>query len=181
MTDMMRERVSAAEFLLRPETTQPQQLIDGEIIDMASPIPSHQKIVYMTAHVLEPLVAERGGQFFVAPLDVEFDAYNVPQPDVMVVLPGGKCTIGDTRLIGAPDLIVEVLSPGTTQVDRRDKFRLYERHGVREYWMIEPSERYLEAWALQDARFVLVDVVGKDEAYHSPLLGEIALNALFGR
>jgi Uma2 family endonuclease len=45
MTDMMRARVSAAQFLLRPETNQPQQLIDGEIIDMASPIPSHQKVV----------------------------------------------------------------------------------------------------------------------------------------
>jgi Uma2 family endonuclease len=121
-----------------------------------------------------------GGQFFVAPLDVEFDPHNVPQPDVMVVLPGGKCTIGDTRLIGAPDLIVEVLSPDTNQVDRREKFRLYERHGVREYWLIEPGEMRLEAWALQERRFVLVDVVGKDETYISPLLGEIALNILFG-
>jgi hypothetical protein len=63
MTDMMKERVRAAEFLLRPESNQPQQLIDGEIIDMGSPVPSHQKTVYTTARVLEPLVLKLGRQF----------------------------------------------------------------------------------------------------------------------
>jgi Uma2 family endonuclease len=147
---------------------------------MSSPAPNHQKTVYATARAIEPPVTKLSGQFFVAPLDVEFDPRNVPQPDVMLVLPDGRCTISATRLVGAPDLIVEVLSLDTKQLDRREKFRLYERHGVREYWMLDPSEMLLEAWALHDGRFVLMDVVGKSETYLSPLLGEITLDTVFG-
>ena len=179
MTDMMRERVSAAEFLRRPETNQPQQLIDGEIIEMPSPTPEHQDIVLEIAYFLKTLAKGRGWRVFVAPLDVEFDEFNAPQPDVIVVLPDSLCRVTDTRLIGAPDLIAEVLSPGTEKNDRSGKFRLYEKHGVREYWLVDPEPRLVEVWSLRDGKFARLDVYGTDERFASPLLGEIAVSDLF--
>jgi Uma2 family endonuclease len=174
-----RERISAAEFLERPESNRLVQLIDGEIIDMASPTPEHQMVTRQTVVVLIPPAQARGGQVLFAPLDVELDDGNVVQPDVIVLLPESKCQIGKTRLHGAPDLVIEVLSPGTLKIDRRDKFRLYERHGVREYWMIELREPLVEVWTLQDGRFVLLDAYGQDETFTSPLLGAIEVNKLF--
>jgi Uma2 family endonuclease len=174
-----RERISAAEFLQRPESNRLVQLIDGEIIDVGCPPPSHQLIVGETLFYLSPHVKLRSGHAFSAPLDVELDDGNVVQPDVIVLLPDSKCDIGKTRLHGAPDLVIEVLSPGTTKIDRRDKFRLYERHGVREYWMLELSEPLVEVWMLQDGRFVLLDVYGKDETFTSPLLSTIEVDRLF--
>ena len=178
MTDQVQERVSAAEFIERPESNKPVQLIDGEIVDMGSPTPEHQKIVLRSAITLTPIVETLGGQLFVAPLDVELDDENVVQPDIIVILPGGRCQI-ETWLKGAPDLLVEVLSPGTATIDRRKKFRLYERHGVREFWLIHPTERIVEVWALEDGRFMPLLVYGHGESFTSPLLGAIEVSKLF--
>jgi Uma2 family endonuclease len=179
MTDHVRERISAAEYFALPETTQPTQLIDGEIIEMPSPTPEHQDIVLEIAYFLKTLAKGRGWRVFVAPLDVEFDEFNAPQPDVIVVMPGSQCRVTDSRLIGAPDLIAEVLSPGTEKNDRSGKFRLYEKHGVREYWLVDPEPRLVEVWTLQGERFTRLDVFGTDERFASPLLGEIAVSDLF--
>ncbi|MDX2139219.1 MAG: Uma2 family endonuclease [Chloroflexota bacterium] len=181
MTDQPALRVSAAEFLARSETNRLMQLIEGEIIDMGSPSPDHQVTVYRTARTVEELVAALDGNFFIAPLDVELDDGTVVQPDVMAVLPNSKCIIAENRLIGAPDLVIEVLSPGTAQIDRGRKFHLYERHGVREYWMIDLANALVDVWMLKDGRFVLLDVYGRGETFHSPLLGAVVVDRLLGR
>ncbi|MCC6616598.1 MAG: Uma2 family endonuclease [Anaerolineae bacterium] len=179
MTDQPKERLSAAEFLSLPETNRPLQLIDGAIIDMGSPTPDHQTVVFQTASTLNAAVKSFGGRVFVAPLDVHLDEDNVPQPDVMVILQGGRCAVGEKYLTGAPDLIVEVMSPGSVKLDRREKFRLYERHGVREYWIADPQERLIDVWTLQNDRFVLLNVYETGETFQSPLLGDIHVSDLF--
>ncbi len=83
---------------------------------------------------------------------------------------------GDLR--GAPDLVIEVLSPGTARRDKKDKFSLYEKHGVREYWIIDPSEKLLEVWQLRDGRFSRLDVFGPGDPFTSLLLGPIDVKAL---
>ncbi len=179
MTDPVKERIHTAEYFALPETMQPTQLIDGEIIETPSPTPEHQDIVLEIAYFLKTLAKGRGWRVFVAPLDVEFDEFNAPQPDVIVVLPGSLCRVTDTRLIGAPALIAEVLSPGTEKNDRSGKFRLYEKHGVREYWLVDPDPRLVEVWTLQGDRFARLEVYSTDERFASPLLGEITVSNLF--
>jgi Uma2 family endonuclease len=93
-------------------------------------------------------------------LSVYLDDENIPQPDVIWIAPNSKCTIGEKYLIGAPDLVVEVFSPSTALRDKTDKFRLYEKHGVREYWMLDAVAKYIEVWQLENGKFVQKGVYG---------------------
>lgn len=86
-----------------------------------------------------------------APTDVVFDAHTVVQPDVFVVCDRTKITPENIK--GAPDLVVEVVSPRTEVKDRREKFRLYERWGVREYLIVFPERGYLERYVLAGGRY----------------------------
>ncbi len=179
MTDGTTFRMTASEYLLLPETTQPMELLDGEVIMSPAPIPEHQTAVGNTYLLISGTVKERGGRAFFAPLDVRLDDLNVVQPDVMYLAPDTRCIVGEKYLIGAPDLIVEVLSPGSIKTDKRDKFRLYERFGVREYWLVSPRDQLVEVWLLTDQRFVLLNPYGVGETFESPLLGSVDASALF--
>ncbi|MBC7870174.1 MAG: Uma2 family endonuclease, partial [Chitinophagaceae bacterium] len=130
-------KITADEYFQLPETNTPMELIDGEIIQMPSPVPNHQAVVGDLCVLLKQNVKSLGGRVFVSPLDVYLDDINVPQPDVMWLAPNSRCQVGEKRLSGAPDLIAEVLSPGSVSHDRRKKFRLYQQFGVREYWIVD--------------------------------------------
>lgn len=148
---------------------------------MAAPELEHQDAVGNVFVLLRQAARELGGKAYVAPVDVRLDDENVVQPDDLLLLPNSLCQpVGTRFLSGPPDLIAEVLSPGTARLDRRDKFRLYERFGVREYWIIEPREQLVSVWQLRDGAFVLLDVYGADETFTSALIGEAACAAIFG-
>jgi Uma2 family endonuclease len=171
-------RITARDFLALPTTNLPHELIHGEEIMSPSPTLSHQLLSSRLFKLLERLVPD--GIVLYAPLDVYLDEENVVQPDVLWAAAGGVCKpVADKYLSGAPDLTVEILSPGTALRDKKDKFRLYEKFGVREYWIIDPDESLLEIWALRESRFVLVDVFGPTDACQSPLLGKVDLKAIF--
>lgn len=122
------------------------------------------------------------GETFAAPLDVHLDAENVVQPDLLWVAENSRCVVRDGRLHGAPDLVVEILSPSTTRIDRTDKFLLYERFGVSEYWIIDPTHKLLEVWTLRDGLYAQHGVYGTGEIFHSPALGrEVNLSVVFGQ
>jgi Uma2 family endonuclease len=179
MLEAIRSRINAEAFFELPETTQSIHLIDGEIIDMGTPTPAHQDIVLSLGILLRPRAKALGGRVFVAPLEVYLDEYNVPQPDIAVILPNSRCEVTPKRLVGAPDVVVEVLSPGSVRMDRKIKFELYERHGVREYWLVDPAEALIEVSVMHDARLQRHGVYGNDETFTSPLLGEIDGSAIF--
>jgi Uma2 family endonuclease len=180
MVDATRTRMTAQEFFELPETNTPMELIEGELIVSPSPVPVHQRIVGKTYTLVSSLIPN--GEVFFAPIDVYFDDNNIPQPDVVWVAAESKCEIGDKRLIGAPDLIVEVFSPGTHLTDKRKKFRLYQKYGVREYWMIDPVEQYIEVWQHDGERFLLLDVFEAGETFASPVLNgqNVEVKAIFG-
>ncbi|WP_322487366.1 Uma2 family endonuclease [Chloroflexus sp.] len=90
---------------------------------------------------------------FTAPIDVELDATTVIQPDVVVMLHGGKAQITGQRIIGLPDLIVEVVSPGTASYDQREKRDHYAAAGVREDWIADPGHRVVELLSLEGSDY----------------------------
>ena len=142
-----------------------------------SPTVIHQRLVRLVFKLLERSIPN--GEVFFAPLDVYLDEENVIQPHVLwVAQDNTHILVEDKRLVGAPDLTVEIFSPGTALRDKKAKFRLYEKFGVREYWMIDPVENMLEIWQLQDTHFVLVDVFGPNDVCTSPLLGQIDVKAI---
>ncbi|WP_295888841.1 Uma2 family endonuclease [uncultured Thiohalocapsa sp.] len=117
------------------------ELIGGAAFAM-SPAPSirHQEVVLRLSSRLEQQLRGRSCRPFVAPTDVKLSESDVVQPDILVVCDAAK--IAPTHIEGAPDLIVEVLSPGSSARDLRDKKALYERSGVREYLVVDPLEHY---------------------------------------
>jgi Uma2 family endonuclease len=182
MVEQIRTRMTAAEFLALPETNLPRQLLNGEVIEMNAPTLDHQDVVG-NVFVVFKLAAQRlHGNAYVAPVDVYFDELNVPQPDVIYLASGSVCQPeGLQRLIGPPDLIAEVLSPSTARMDRREKFNLYQKYGVREYWLVDPREQLLEVWQHQDGRFVRLDVFGPDETFTSAIISSVETSAIFSR
>jgi Uma2 family endonuclease len=179
MLEQTRTRITAEEYFQLPETNLPIELIDGEILQMPAPSYIHQRIIIQLIVLLSKLVERVGGEVIAAPLDVVFDDGNIAQPDVMWLAPDTRCQVTEKRLVGAPDLIAEVLSPGSIYHDRRTKFRLYQQHGVREYWLIDPQAQLIDVFTLIEGRFQLIDIYGVDEVFQSPLLGEIAVKDIF--
>lgn len=171
--------MTAAEFFELPESDQQLELIEGEVIALPTPIPNHQRRVGRLYRLIDDLKPD--GEVFIAPLEVYLDAHNVPQPDIVWVASSSRCRVTDKRLEGPPDLVVEVLSPGTELKDRRDKFNLYQRFGVREYWLVDPVENFIEVYRLQDGAFVRQGVYGPDESFESAALGgkTVSLTGIF--
>lgn len=142
------------------------EVIDGAAYDMTpSPSSRHQVIVGNFHAVLRERLKGKACRVFIAPLDVYLDDFNFVQPDVLVVCDEKK--IRD-RIYGAPDLVVEVLSPSTSVKDRREKKSLYEKFGVREYVIVHPEEMLVERFFLGEGGFGGPDVFGSQEVL--PLL-----------
>jgi Uma2 family endonuclease len=86
----------------------------------------------------------------------------------------------EKRLEGTPELVVEVFSPGSVSRDKRDKFQLYQRHGIAEYWMVDPAEGYLEVYTLENKRYVRLGVFVDGETFTSPALRrDVTLGSIF--
>jgi len=116
------------------------------------------------------------GYIFVAPFDVILSDTNVVQPDIMFVSNARARIITDDNIRGAPDLVVEILSPSTAERDRIFKRSLYARHGVKEYWLVDTELRQIRQLLLDGDEFRLAGVFGMGDTLVSPTLNGYALN-----
>jgi len=138
------------------------ELFRGKIMKM-SPAPSirHQEIAFRLSMQLGTSLGNSPCRIFFAPFDVRLynrkksvaadeDIFTVVQPDLCIVCDAAK--LADNRSCnGAPDLVVEILSPGNTKKEKKNKFELYEEAGVREYWLVEPSDNSVIIYVLNEA------------------------------
>ena len=134
------------EYLALPDDRR-VELIDGVFYDMAAPSGIHQKIALRLWRELENCIEKKGCpcEAQAAPFDVCLDKYTVVQPDVMVFCEDPSQALG-TRATAAPDLVIEVLSPGTASKDRLIKLQKYREHGVKELWLVSPMARQIEVY-----------------------------------
>jgi Uma2 family endonuclease len=160
------------------------ELMDGDAYEMAAPGLSHQGIVTALAARFFNFLQGKPCKVYVAPLDVrlfyEEDESDdtVVQPDVTVICDEEKR--GDEGCRGAPDMVVEVLSPSNTVFEMERKLSLYEEAGVREYWVVDPKNKHIRAYLLSAGHFVMQSYSGQVAAVSAILPGlEIALEALF--
>jgi Uma2 family endonuclease len=130
------------------------ELMGGEIVVTAAPTPAHQRIVIRLADDFRDSVDRPGlGETFIAPTDVWLTPYDTVIPDLFIIATGSTATVGDRYVEGAPDLIVEVLSPSTKGRDRVRKAALYATHGVREYWLVDPETKSVAVLGLNKDRY----------------------------
>ncbi len=128
-----------------PEDLFRHELIGGEHFMSAAPALRHQVIVLNLGRILANHVwAHRLGSLFISPVDVVFSARDVVEPDITYVAAAHADRLRKLHVAGAPDLVVEVLSPSTRGRDRTKKRRLYEAHGVPEYWIVDPGRETIE-------------------------------------
>ncbi|MCI6284203.1 Uma2 family endonuclease [Selenomonas sp.] len=127
----------------------PMELIDGKVV-MMSPRPrlSHNRVVTRIAHIFEGYLEGKPCISYSDGADVYLDEKNHFIPDVMIVC--NHDIIHEDAIYGAPDLVVEVLSPSTMNYDRGPKLEAYSRAGVREYWLVSPLARTVEVYLNHD-------------------------------
>ena len=180
MADQTQTRITATEFMALPESNLPIELINGEVIMSPTPTDEHQVIAGELYSILKSLIPH--GKLRIAPLTVYLDNANAVQPDLFwVSAENSTCQLRGDYWHGAPDLVVEILSPSTARCDRTTKFELYEQVRVREYWLIEPATQSLEIWVLDGDEFQWHGVFRSATRPTSPVLGgqTIDLQAIF--
>lgn len=132
------------------------ELIEGELLMTPSPITKHQRAVGKFYIKLDNYVTIHGlGEVFVCPYDVVLDNENVFEPDVIFVSNENSSIITEANIKGAPDFVIEVLSPSTAQRDILKKKRIYAEYGVKEYWIADPQEKRVELYILHKKQFDL--------------------------
>jgi Uma2 family endonuclease len=150
------------------------ELLFGRLYLMPAPTLVHQATLQELAFHFRQIARGAGGRSYLAPLDVALADHSVVQPDVVYVSPRRLQVLTERGIEGAPDLVVEVLSPGTERRDRREKLRLYAEFGVQEYWLAASGERRVELMVNEGGRFVVVEPVAG--VYRSRRLPEVFLD-----
>ncbi len=132
------------------------ELHEGELSVTPAPSPQHQQILANLNEIVRQHVKSHDlGKVFFAPIDCILGETTVVQPD-LVYLDNSRLSIVSARgLEGAPTLVVEILSPTTTLIDRSTKRQLYARYGVPDYWIVDPEARVIEAYGLSDGGYQL--------------------------
>lgn len=123
------------------------------------------------AHFIKP---KAKCQIFYAPIDVYLSDDTVVQPDIIVVCDPKK--IVKKGCVGAPDLVIEILSPSTSKTDWRDKYQLYEETGVREYWIVNPDENLLHAFRLIDGKFQLHGTFSSEDSFKIGIFEDVTID-----
>lgn len=125
------------------------ELLDGELMQKSAPTPWHQRLSgNLYTSIRQHIVEKKLGEVFYAPVDVFLNDYNAPQPDLVYVSEAKKELITNDRIMGVPDLVVEIISPSSVRRDRFDKRDIYERFAIPEYWIADPQNQEIEVYTL---------------------------------
>ena len=143
-----------AEYAAIPDDGECYEIVKGVLYMSPAPTPEHQSVSSQLVMYLCQLVQIAGlGRVFAEPTDVELSPGDIVRPDVFVVLKEHFDRIRKTRIVGAPDLVVEIASPATWRHDLREKLDAYARAQVQEYWIVNPGERVVELLVLEDQTY----------------------------
>lgn len=172
-------RMTYEEFMALPDDGKRYELIEGELILNPSPVPRHQEIVGNIYAALRGFFQTHAiGRVFLGPLDIVLADATILEPDVLAILNERAPLIGPKNVQGAPDIAVEVLSPWSRRRDEGVKRRLYEHHGVNEYWIVDPESEIVRIYRRAGAAFDRPVEIHNDEggSITSPLLPNFSLD-----
>lgn len=170
------------DYLTWPENER-WELIDGVPLNM-TPAPSteHQRLVLELAFILKLGLEDSNCTVYIAPFDVRLpfndntdeETVNVVQPDIVVICDRSKIDTKGCK--GAPDLVIEITSPSTFRKDLTDKYLLYEKSGVKEYWIVYPENKAMAIYTLEDKKFGLPQVFTAEDTINVNLFSGLIVD-----
>jgi Uma2 family endonuclease len=166
-------KLTYEDYCLLPDDGRRHEIIDGEHYVNPAPNIPHQRISRKIVFTLTQHVEQHDlGEVFYAPCDVVLSAFDVVEPDILFVSKARRHIIGTANIQGAPDLVVEILSPSSRQYDEVFKLKRYDAAGVAEYWIVDPDAETIVVHRRRGANFV---IVAFDDLITFPLLPELSL------
>ncbi|MCL0069761.1 Uma2 family endonuclease [Dehalococcoidia bacterium] len=164
------------DYFTLPDTNRYIELSEGGLVMPPHPTDRHQAAILELAVRLRTFVLDRNlGLVRIAPLPVRLWPGKIREPDIFFLSKEHADRAGE-KVYGVPDLVMEVLSPGTEQVDRGEKYFEYARAGVREYWMVDPDEQTIEVYILRGNVYQLRERFKAGELVRSELLSGFETN-----
>jgi len=156
------------DYAALPDDGQRYEIVNGVLVMAPAPSPEHQDIVLEIASYLRIHIKLAGlGRVFTAPIDVDLGQKNVFRPDVVVVLNAHLDRIAAKKILGAPDLVVEVVAPGSGVMDRIAKYAVYARAGIPEYWIVKPDSQTVEVFVLEIGEYRSLGIFGGQQTLPS--------------
>jgi Uma2 family endonuclease len=170
------------DYVLLPNDGKRYEILEGELSVTPTPSTKHQTASVNLLVLLSRYIKERDlGKLFHAPIDVILESTSVLQPDLLFVSKTRQHIIAERAIEGAPDLVIEILSPTTSRTDRVTKAQIYARYDVPAYWIVDPEREAIEIYALEiDAYRLVATLEGKIPMSAPPFKElEIAARDLF--
>ena len=170
------------DYLAIPPDGKRYEIIQGELCMTPAPSTEHQEILLNLVDLLRSFVrAHSLGKVYCAPVDVVFSMTEVVQPDIIFISKDRAHIIAKKNVVAAPDLVVEILSEATEKTDRTAKRALYERFGVKEYWIVDPAKSRIEVFEYRDGKYASPALYDKSDTVRSLLLTgfAFAVDAVF--
>ncbi len=158
------------------------ELIKGKVFKMAEPSSGHQKIAGGLTSEIYTFFKNKPCEVYPAPFDVRLPipkgdkAYTVVQPDLCVICDESK--IDKRGAKGAPDLAIEIVSPGNSKRDLKDKFEIYQEAGIKEYWIVHPEEKHISIFCLsKEGKYIGLQPITEDDKIKSALFPDLQFEA----
>ena len=152
------------------------ELLNGELMMVPAPNIRHQRILGRLYKEIDQFTDERGlGEVLMAPVDVVLSDTDVVQPDVLFVSRAWEHRITEKNVQGAPDLVIEILSPSTAENDLGLKYELYDKGGVLEYWIVDPATETVAVHRRQAGRLEPAGTFGRGESVATAVLEGLAI------
>ncbi len=171
-------KLTFRDWLQYPDDGKLYELIGGELHVTPAPNTRHQRLARNLARHLDSHLVETGrGELFFAPIGVKLSDEDVVEPDLVVVLAEHAERIGRQTIEGPPDLVVEILSPGSAGRDLTTKRDLYARFGIPEYWIVDPESESVEVLTLKGGAYSRDGLYRAADTLHSPLLEALEIPA----
>ncbi|MGB9792679.1 MAG: Uma2 family endonuclease [Thermacetogeniaceae bacterium] len=168
--------VTYEQYAQMPDDGRRYEILEGVLQVTPSPTPKHQRVLGNLYVILRVYVREKDlGEVFAAPLDVVLSSTCVLQPDLIYVSRAREEIIGEKNIAGAPDLVVEIVSPATASLDRVTKAQLYARHGVPYYWVVDPDRQAVEEFRLERGLYMPVRQFEGGERFAPELFSELEI------
>jgi Uma2 family endonuclease len=177
-----RKRYTYEDYAKLPEGA-PYQLIGGHLVMVPAPVPYHQEVSKRLGYLLYEHVElkQKLGEIYNAPIDVYLEEEETYQPDILFISNERLGIIKEDKIEGAPDMVIEILSPSTAYYDLVHKKEVYARHGVREYWIVDPMKKKIDVYENKNGEFIIVKKAEKGEKISSIIIHgfEVEIDVIF--